>query len=411
MDIILRQCDELLLDRVWAYVLPSSMASSAHANLTPTASLSSYYDQAVSRSSFYESAWPRDDWRRQYISLYAMVLVSIFTLYFIVAGLSYRYVFDKRMMKHPRFLKNQVKLEILSSLNAFPWLDLMTTPWFLGEVRGYSLLYDSIHDSPFGHGLWRSIAYMVLSSAFFLWFTDVCIYLVHRAEHHPLVYKRIHKPHHRWIIPTPFASHAFHPLDGYAQSLPYHIFAYIVPLHKWLYMGLFVFVNLWSILIHDSDMIVDHPLERWINGPAHHTLHHIHFNVNYGQYFVWCDKAGGSFRQPAKTDDPLLAVLAAEEKRKAAKVELQKQRQLAIEIYESEKLKEAEMTRQTSERLAADTNSAEASDEEVQRATSMARLSSASSLRHLNESSSSGSSSDSDESPLHSPTLRQRKVA
>lgn len=35
--------------------------------------------------------------------------------------------------------------------------------------------------------------------------------------------------------------------------------------------------------IHDSDMITGHPLETVINGPAHHTLHHLYFTVNYGQ--------------------------------------------------------------------------------------------------------------------------------
>jgi sterol desaturase/sphingolipid hydroxylase (fatty acid hydroxylase superfamily) len=30
-------------------------------------------------------------------------------------------------------------------------------------------------------------------------------------------------------------------------------------------------------------MVTGHPLEKIINGPAHHTLHHIYFNVNYGQ--------------------------------------------------------------------------------------------------------------------------------
>jgi hypothetical protein len=30
-------------------------------------------------------------------------------------------------------------------------------------------------------------------------------------------------------------------------------------------------------------MITGHPLENVINGPAHHTLHHLYFNVNYGQ--------------------------------------------------------------------------------------------------------------------------------
>lgn len=30
-------------------------------------------------------------------------------------------------------------------------------------------------------------------------------------------------------------------------------------------------------------MITGHPLENIINGPAHHTLHHLYFTVNYGQ--------------------------------------------------------------------------------------------------------------------------------
>jgi len=129
--------------------------------------------------------------------------------------------------------------------------------------------------------------------------------------HHPLIYKYIHKPHHKWLIPTPFASHAFHPLDGYLQSVPYHLFIFVFPLHRWLYLALFVFVNFWSILIHDSDMITGHALEKVINGPAHHTLHHLYFTVNYGQYFTWADRWGGSYRQPASELDPMLEVLAA----------------------------------------------------------------------------------------------------
>lgn len=101
-------------------------------------------------------------------------------------------------------------------------------------------------------------------------FTDYCIYWVHRWEHHPICYKWLHKPHHKWLstsyfcymnlinrladplisnsVPSPFASHAFHPLDGYAQSLPYHIFPFIFPLHQKLFLVLFSFVNFWAIL-------------------------------------------------------------------------------------------------------------------------------------------------------------------
>ena len=116
-------------------------------------------------------------------------------------------------------------------------------------------------------------------------------------------------------MPTPFASHAFHPVDGYAQSVPYHLFIFIFPMQRHLYLGLFVAVNFWSIFIHDSDMITGHPLEKIINGPAHHTLHHIYFTVNYGQFFTWADRMGNSYRHPAKELDPLLEVQMADRKK------------------------------------------------------------------------------------------------
>ena len=128
---------------------------------------------------------------RQCFSLYAITFVGILLLYFSFAGLSYYFFFNHEMKKHPRFLKNQVRLEIESSLNAFAPLDLLTLPWFLGEVRGHSLLYNNISD----YGL----AYAIFSVPFFLIFTDACIYWVHRLEHHPRLYKHIHKPHHKWL--------------------------------------------------------------------------------------------------------------------------------------------------------------------------------------------------------------------
>jgi lathosterol oxidase len=66
--------------------------------------------------------------------------------------------------------------------------------------------------------------------------------------------------------------------------------------------------------IHDSDMITGHPLEKIINGPAHHTLHHLYFTVNYGQYFTWADRAGGSYRQPDPKLDPMHEVTKQDEK-------------------------------------------------------------------------------------------------
>jgi len=145
----------------------------------------------------------------------------------------------------------------------------------------------------------------------FILFTDCFIYWIHRGLHHKLIYKYIHKDHHRWKVPTPFASHAFHPMDGFMQSCPYHIYPFIFPLHKYTYLFLFVFVNLWTVSIHDGDYRVPEVLKPYVNGSAHHTDHHLFYNYNYGQFFTLWDRIGSSFRKPSAWDgdSPLAQVL------------------------------------------------------------------------------------------------------
>jgi lathosterol oxidase len=171
------------------------------------------------------------------------------------------FIFDKRTMNHPKFIKNQIWLEIKQANQSMPFMALCTAPLMALEVRGYSKLYDTVDQGP---GLWYTVAQFPI----FLLFTDLCIYWIHRYLHHPLIYKRLHKPHHKWIMPTPYASHAFHPLDGFSQSLPYHIFPFIFPLQKMAYVVLFVFVNFWSILIHDGEYMTNNPI---VNGAACHS--------------------------------------------------------------------------------------------------------------------------------------------
>ena len=41
----------------------------------------------------------------------------------------------------------------------------------------------------------------------------------------------------------------------HAQSTPYHIFAFLWPMNKLVYLGMFVFVNIWTISIHDGNFV------------------------------------------------------------------------------------------------------------------------------------------------------------
>ncbi|KAB8213109.1 hypothetical protein BDV33DRAFT_82468 [Aspergillus novoparasiticus] len=304
MDIALEVWDTFIGDRLYAALLPVSLSSSVSfpgfnhaANSTLSffgASQPFIYEPAthliyLEPSKYaYMSAWPRNNIYRQFLSFFLIVWIFGLITYFISATLSYIFIWDKTTVKHPKFLKNQIPMEIAQTMGSMPIMSLLTAPFLVAEVRGYAKLYDGFSDEPFPY-------YSIIQFPLFIAFTDFCIYWIHRGLHHPLIYKSLHKPHHKWIMPSPFASHAFHPLDGWSQSVPYHVFPFIFPLQKVAYVFLFGFINLWTVLIHDGEYVANSPV---INGAACHTMHHLYFNYNYGQFTTLWDRLGGSYRKP-----------------------------------------------------------------------------------------------------------------
>lgn len=323
MDIVLELFDTYLFDPIYATALPNKTPGFPPNATFPGVSNfgvepSWTFQPASEYLSFqpgqyaYMSQWNRDDWRRQLTSLYFITWVFGVVVYYVFATLSYVFVFDKDTFNHPKYLKNQIRKEMAQTNVALPIMALFTAPLFLLEVRGYSKLYDRSEQGP---GWW----YDIIQFPFFICFTDFLIYWIHRYLHHPLIYKHLHKPHHKWIMPTPYASHAFHPADGFAQSVPYHLFPFIFPLQKFAYVFLFIFINIWTVLIHDGEYVADNPI---INGAACHTMHHLYFNFNYGQFTTLWDRMGGSYRKP---NDELfrkeLKMCATEWKKQSAEME------------------------------------------------------------------------------------------
>jgi lathosterol oxidase len=181
MDVALEFLDPLVLDKAYAWALPS-----------PDFSLSnSSYSSLSAATVAPTSQWSRDNIYRQIVSILVITQFGATSLYLVFSALSYYLVFDRRLEYHPRFLRNQVRQEIKSSLSAIPFINILTLPIFLAEIRGKSLLYSNTSD----YG-WP---WLVISTILYLGFNDFAIYWIHRLEHHPSVYKYIHKPHHKWI--------------------------------------------------------------------------------------------------------------------------------------------------------------------------------------------------------------------
>lgn len=323
MDLVLEVLDTWYLDKLYADVFPKSIEQYIPPTPHFVSGLVSAIDNTTSESTglgsslakgaarlfhkkgreiygynapyvFYdESPWAHASYFERYsifresLSLFVVTTIFAWFLYYAMATFSFYTIYDHTLLNHPRYLKNQIKMEQKLAFSAIPVMVLLTIPWFLLDIHGYSKTYWSI-----GEGKWKFIFSEIVVS---ILLTDLGIYFIHRWLHWPRVYKLLHKPHHKWIVCTPYASHAFHPVDGYAQSLPYHWVVMLFPIQKVVFLALFAFINLWTVSIHDGFYVANDP---YVNGAACHTVHHLYFNYNYGQFCTLWDRLGGTYREP-----------------------------------------------------------------------------------------------------------------
>lgn len=311
MDLVLETLDTYVFDKLYSTIAPVSLAGSGSAAARVWSNSTALQETLQLLNSkarvnpdvygytpylfdytadTFGSLLPRYNLIRQFASLTLIVTFFGLALYLGSATLSYLFVFDRNIFNHPRYLKDQLKLEVKLATSAIPVMSMLTVPWFMLELSGYSQLHMNIDFSKR-----EAIKTCIIEFCSFIFFTDFGVYLAHRWLHWPSVYKALHKPHHKWLVCTPFASHAFHPVDGYFQSLSYHIYPMLLPLHKVSYLILFVFVNFWTIMIHDGNHMSNNPV---VNGTACHTVHHLYFSYNFGQFTTLWDRIGGTYRKP-----------------------------------------------------------------------------------------------------------------
>lgn len=158
------------------------------------------------------------------------------------------------------------------------------------EQSGASLIYFKVEE-------WGWL-YTCLSLPLVLIAHDAYFYWVHRALHHPRLFKAFHRLHHLSRTPTSWAAYSFAPGEAILMALFMPLIVVLMPLHVSV---IFVFL---AVMIVRNAMghcgVEFHP--RWwldsplgfLNTPTHHDLHHQKFNGNYGLYFTWWDKWMGT---------------------------------------------------------------------------------------------------------------------
>lgn len=131
----------------------------------------------------------------------------------------------------------------------------------------------------------------------FLLFTDFTVYWTHRLLHHPWLLRRTgHVKHHRVRHTTAFSSFVFHPVDAALQILPAYLFFVAtqrsLPCHPAVAVGLLTLSNLWVVALHD---VTDWGGGSVVCTSRCHTLHHEHYDVNFGLFTVVWDRLFGTW--------------------------------------------------------------------------------------------------------------------
>jgi lathosterol oxidase len=145
-----------------------------------------------------------------------------------------------------------------------------------------------------GHGVLFSLA----TTLVYFVVTDGALYFAHRALHHRLLFRHIHRVHHRWTSPTAFTAAAMHPLEFALYQGIMLAPLFVLPIHVVGLVAVLVYQN--SIAFLDHSGVNLRSLLPWQPPPRFHDDHHVHFHVNYGQTLGLWDRVFGTWRRTGR---------------------------------------------------------------------------------------------------------------
>jgi Delta7-sterol 5-desaturase len=241
-----------------------------------------------------------------WFGLFGATILFGFTFYAIFVNLSYYWYFVRQRAHYvPDYRESSHELQQarLWSIRNIIGNTLLVLPVQLLIVFGWSRLYPNVAE----HGY----SYLLASLIGAIAFAETAIYWLHRSLHVQPFYGWLHAVHHRFREPTSAIAYAFNPLDSFVQSLPYHVYVFIVPTNVWVYFALWMFSSFWAVMIHDRVRWSPNFLYAVVNHAGCHAAHHWFYRYNYGNYFTFWDKLCGTYCDPDRLPEKLFAVKLA----------------------------------------------------------------------------------------------------
>lgn len=197
-----------------------------------------------------------------------------------------------RRIRERKLPDGQIRRELLTSFRTVLVFSLVggLAIWTSAKL-GLSQTYAD----PAGLGwLWFAVSVVIL-----IVLHDAYFYWTHRIIHHPRLFRRFHRTHHRSNNPTPFTSYAFDTEEAVINAVYLLAMSLVLPLS---YLAIFIFVvhmMLRNAIGHCGYEVFPRnadgrPYFDWLATVTHHDLHHAEAGWNYGLYFTFWDRLMGT---------------------------------------------------------------------------------------------------------------------
>ncbi len=151
----------------------------------------------------------------------------------------------------------------------------------------------------------RGWLYFVFSLAVLIVAHDAWFYWTHRLIHHPRLFRRVHRTHHKSNNPSPWTAYSFDTIEAAINAAYLPLILLVLPASAPAIVLFLLHMIVRNAIGHCGYELFParrdgRPLLGWMTTVTHHDLHHAQAGWNYGLYFTWWDRLMG-------TEHPLYA--------------------------------------------------------------------------------------------------------